>query len=78
MRCKVSRFVCPPGTNNLFFPGVQTFLTHKREGTNIFISRGDKHFYIKVGGQTFLHRGGDKHFMLEAVVAMMMFMKRWM
>ena len=32
------------------------------------------------GGQTFLHREEDKHFMLEKVVAMMilMFMKRWM
>ena len=36
-------------------PGGQTFLTHRREG----------------GGQTFLHQGGDEHFMLEAVVAMM-------
>ena len=62
--------------------GEQTFLAQWREaGTNFFQTQGggDKHFYIEGGGQTFLHRGGgNKHFMLEAVVPMMMLMKRWL
>ena len=52
----------PRGTNKLFVPGGQTFLTHRRKG----------------GTTIFDTQGGDKHFMLEAVVAMMMFMERWM
>ena len=38
---------------------------------------GGQIFFTHREGQTFLHRGGDKHFLLEMVVAMMMLMKRW-
>ena len=55
-----SHDVCPPGTNKLFVPRGQTFLTQRRgRGTNIFNTwRGDKHFYIH-GGQTFSGSGND-------------------
>ena len=43
-------------------PGGQIFLTHRRGG--------DKHF--------FTHRGGDKIVLLEALVPMLMLMKRWL
>ena len=72
----------------LFVPGGQTFLTHMRGGDKHFLhigGMGGKTFFTYRGGQTFLYlggetflylRGGDKHFLLEAVVAMMMLMKR--
>ena len=40
------------------------------EGQTFLHTGGDKHFSHT--------RGGDKHFKLKAVVAMMMFIKRWM
>ena len=73
-------FVCPRGTNILFVPGGQTFLTHMRGGDKHFLhigGMGGQTFFTYRGGQTFLHRGGgDKHFLLEAVVPMVMLMKR--
>ena len=55
------RFVCPPGTNNLFVPrgtnifythrrGGQTFLNHRGGGTNIFALRGGQTFFVGGGG----------------------------
>ena len=41
-------------------------------GTNILNIWGGQTFYIKGGGESFLHRGWDKHFMLKAAVALMM------
>ena len=53
----VSRFVCPRGTNNLFLPRGQTFLTYRRGGDKHFSHTGGR------GGQTFLtHRGGANIF----------------
>ena len=69
----VSRFVCPPGDKHFFHTGeggTNISCTQEGGGTNIFHTQGgDKHFCLG---------GGDKHFMLEALVAMMMLMKRWM
>ena len=63
-------FCLSPGTNISYTQergGGQTFLTHG----------GDKHFHIEGGGTNIFTSRGDKHFLLEAVVAMMMLMKRW-
>ena len=78
-RLLVSPCVCnifhPP---KLFIPrGTHNFRTQQRGGKNFHTQGGDKHFYINAGGKHFYTRGGDKHFMLEAVVAMMMLMRRW-
>ena len=75
-------FVCPPGINipHTQVRGGQTFLTHRREGGQTFFTqRGwNKPFYIDGGTNILASRGGDKHFLLEAVVPMMMMMKRWL
>ena len=42
---------------------------------NIFVSEASK---LSAGGRFFTLRGGDKHFLLEAVVALMMLMRRLM
>ena len=73
-------FVCPRGTNILFVPGGQTFLTHMRGGDKHFLhtgGRGGQTFFTYRGGDKhFCIEGGDKHFLLEAVVPMVMLMKR--
>ena len=49
----IKRFVRPSVGDVLFVPGGQTFLSHRRGGTNIFTSRGDKYFCTE--------GVGDKH-----------------
>ena len=68
-----SPFVCPPGNKHFLHTG-------EGGGTNISKTQevGDKHFYIKGDTNIFTSKGGDKHFLLEAVVHMMMLIKRWL
>ena len=51
--------VCPRGTNNLFVPGGQTFLTHSwgGGGTKILFAPGGQKISL-----THQRGGGDKHF----------------
>ena len=81
----MSESVCPllfvPGDKQFLHTGEggQTFLTHRRErGTNIFHTQdvGGTNIFRLRGGQIF-SLGGDKLFLLEAVVALMMLMRRW-
>ena len=69
--------------------GGDKHFSHTAEGgTNIFQTQGRRQTFFKSrGGQTSLDHGGiniftqegrDKHFMLEAVVALMMMMRRLM
>ena len=45
----------------MFVPRGQTFLTHRRGGTNIFTLRGGTKNFTQGGGQTFYVVGGGGH-----------------
>ena len=74
----VSGYVCHFSVPPICLFPVDKHFTVKGEGDKHVLhtgGRGDKHFSHTGGVKHFLIKEGDKHFMFEAVVAMMMFLK---